>query len=103
MEIWDKRRRNLKALIATKDTTATQLARDAGLSINTLRKFLTGETKMMQWSTIEAICKALELPTPQILDADNPFSSAKSELYERIFEMSDQDAESLLERLADKT
>lgn len=99
-ELWERRRRNLRALIATKQTNATQIATDAKLSKNTLRKFLSGETISMKWDTLEKVCKALDIRTPMVLDADNPFAESKEQLYKMVFDMSDEEAKKLLEELS---
>lgn len=96
MDKWAKRRRNLKALMAIKDKKPSPLAVEAGMSVNTLNKFLRGESKTMRWSTLENVCTALGLPNATILDADNPFSDSKSELYEIINDLSEEDAKQLL-------
>ena len=100
-EKWDRRRRNLAGLIGYKGTTPSAVSKQAGYSVNTLSKFLRGETKTLSWDTLERICDVLDLPSPAILDTDNPFSQAKLRLYQIINEMSDDQAAEELRRLQD--
>lgn len=98
-ELWDLRRRNLSAIIAFKRTNAKQVSEKAGLSVNTVSKFVRGETNTLRWSSLEKICQVLELPNASVLDEDNPLSSTKSRLYELIKGMSEEQAKSLLDEL----
>ena len=99
MDKWDIRRRNLKVLIAVRDTNPTQLAKDAGLSVNSITKFLRKETKALRGDTLDKICAALGLNSPTILDSDNPFSDAKNKLYEVVDAMSEQEAQVVLDQI----
>lgn len=99
MDIWEKRRRNLRAIMAVKGMNASTVATNAGLSINTFGKFLRGETKTMRWDTLEAVSKEIGISNPAVLDADNPFSEVKNRLYAIIDEMSDDQAEQELQRI----
>ncbi|MEX0281332.1 MAG: helix-turn-helix domain-containing protein [Arenibacterium sp.] len=96
MDNWDLRRRNLKVILALKDTNPTEVARKADVSVNTVAKFIRGESKTMRWDTLEAVCKVLEISNPAVLDAENPFSNTKNQLYEIIEELSDDGIQSLL-------
>ncbi|MDX5595633.1 MULTISPECIES: helix-turn-helix domain-containing protein [Stappiaceae] len=98
-DLWDRRRRNLAAIIAYKRMTPKEVSEKAGYSINTVSKFLRADTKSLRWSTLEAICSVIGLPSAQILDSDNPLSTAKAELYELINGMSEDEARSLLDKL----
>lgn len=101
MDIWEKRRRNLRALMAIKGLNATKLATSAGLSANTVSKFLRGETNAVRWDTLEMICAEVGIASPTILDSDNPFSDVKNRLYEIIDKMSEEAALKELKRLED--
>lgn len=103
MDIWDKRRRNLSALMAIKGIKGSQAARMAGLSVNTINKFLRGETHSLRWDSLEQVCKVLGLNNPVVLDADNPFSDTKNKLYELIDKMSEDEAQAELDRLLNQT
>ena len=96
MDIWDLRRRNLKVLMTLKGFTASSLAEASGKSVNTVGKFLRGESKTMRWDTLDVICKTLELNSPAVLDAENPFSDTKNQLYDAIHAMTDEEAALLL-------
>lgn len=99
LELWDRRRRNLSAIMAYKRTNAKQVSEKAGLSVNTVSKFVRGETHTLRWSTLEKICQVLDLPNAAVLDEDNPLSSTKNKLYELIKGMSEEEAKSLLDEL----
>lgn len=99
LERWDLRRRNLSAIIAFKRTNAKQVSEKAGLSLNTVSKFVRGETHTLRWSTMEQVCKVLGLPNASILDEDNPLSSTKIKLYEYIEGLTEDEAKVLLAEL----
>lgn len=99
MEIWEKRRRNLRAILAVKGLRASAVSKRASLGPNTLGKFLRGETKSLRWATLETICNEIGIANAAVLDADNPFSDTKNRLYELIEAMSDEQAEKELQRL----
>lgn len=98
-ELWDRRRRNLKAIMAVKDLKAAPVSTAAGLSVNALTKFLRGQTVQMKWGTLEAVCRVVGIEHPSILDADNPFSDTKSRLYRLIDEMDEREAQEALDQL----
>lgn len=85
--------------MAVKGLKASPVAEAADLGVNTLSKFLRGDTKNMRWDTLEAVCKVIGISNPAVLDADNPFSDTKNKLYALIEEMSDEQAEEELARL----
>ncbi|MBD8894024.1 helix-turn-helix domain-containing protein [Roseibium litorale] len=97
--IWDRRRKNLRALIAYKGTNPSQVSKQAELSVNTVSKFLRGETRTLTWENLERICKVLSIPNAAILDNKNPFSESKIKLYELIETMTDDEAEAELNRI----
>jgi|GEM_PF-5558338 len=99
---WGKRRRNLRAIIAVQERNPSEVAVAAGLAVNTLRKFLKGETGKIRADTLERICSELGLASSLVLDSDNPFSTTKNELYELIDGMTDDQAQEELERLRTK-
>ena len=100
-DIWDRRRRNLRALIAYKGTKPSIISREAKLSVNTLSKFLTGETRSLRWESLERVCNALDIPNIYILDSKNPLSESRASLYQMIEKMSDDEAEKALQWLKD--
>ena len=99
---WELRRRNLRAIIAVKERNASEVAVAAGLAVNTLRKFLRGDTSKIRADTLERICSELGLANSLVLDAENPFSTTKNELYELIDGMTDDQAAEELDRLRAK-
>jgi DNA-binding Xre family transcriptional regulator len=103
MDIWERRRKNLKALIAYKDTNPARVAEQAGLSVNSIGKFIRGDTHTMKQETLDKICQVLDISNPAILDSANPLSAAKDALYARIAEMSDSEAEHALSLLNSKS
>jgi len=100
MDMWDKRRRNLRALLGFKGLNASQVALKSGLSVNTVGKFIRGETHSMRQETLDKLCHSIGLSNAAILDADNPLSDAKNQLYEIVAEMSDDRAAEVLDWLA---
>ena len=97
--LWDRRRKNLRALIAYKGTNPSKVSKEANLSVNTLSKFLRGETHTVRWETLESICEILDISNAAILDSPNPLSDAKMKLYALVDKMSDEQAEAELNRL----
>ncbi|WP_102867623.1 helix-turn-helix domain-containing protein [Pseudovibrio exalbescens] len=97
---WDKRRRNLAALIAFKRMTPKEVSKKAGLSVNAVNKFIRGNTHSLRWATIDAICEVLDLHSVASLDRDNPLSDTRDRLAKLIDELPDREAEELLEELA---
>lgn len=79
-EIWERRRRNLTALIHFHGWRPANLAVEAGLGINTISSFLTG-TARPKYETLERICKILGVNNVSMLDAENPMSDPRNKLY----------------------
>lgn len=98
-DLWDRRRRNLRALIAYKGTNPSAVSKAADLSINTLSKFLRGETHTLRWETLERICGSLNISNVAILDSSNPLSDSKMRLYDLIDKMSEEEAAREVSRL----
>lgn len=97
--IWDKRRANLGALLGYQGLKPGPVCKEAGLkSVNTLGKFLRGESKTLSEKSLEAIMQVLGTNLAA-LDSDNPLSRTKIELHEIIEEMTDAEAKEELERL----
>lgn len=101
VDIWDRRRKNLRAILALRGISATKAATDAGISVNTLNKFLRGDSNTMRWDTLDKICKVIDIASPSTLDAENPFSDAKNRLYEVINSMTEAEAQVFLDALTD--
>lgn len=54
-------RENLRLVIALRDTTPTQVARDAGLSVNAVSAFIRGKTSMSH-ENLTKVCEVLNVP-----------------------------------------
>ena len=94
---WDKRRENMRAIIAYKGLTGTEVARRARVSLNTVTKFMRGESASLSAEALARICQVLEIHSELVLDLDEPLRSSKIELYRMINEMSEEDARAVLE------
>ncbi len=98
-DIWDRRRRNLRAVIAWQGTNPSRICQDANLSVNTLNKFLRGDTRTMRWESLERICAALEISNTAVLDSQNPWSENRKQLHALVEAMSEDEARDALNRL----
>ncbi|WP_152986844.1 helix-turn-helix transcriptional regulator [Pseudovibrio sp. POLY-S9] len=96
-EMWERRRKNLKAILGFKDRVAAQVSVEAGFSKNTIGKFTRGETYSLNWNTLEAICKVLNLPSAAVLDNENPLTSPKNDIYSLVKEITDDEARIVFE------
>jgi len=84
---WDRRRTNLRILIAAAGEKPTPLARSLDVSVNTLQKFLNGSSSRLSESTLEKLLPALGLTVPADLDTDNIIENPRAtirRLVERI-------------------
>lgn len=100
-EIWDRRRKNLNALIHYKGMKPSPLAREAGLGVNTVNSFLSGVAKP-KFETLEKICKVLGLNNISMLDAENPMSVIRNDLFGMVQSMGEDQAKEALEFLRQK-
>ena len=96
---WDRRRQNLRILIAARGTNATQLALSAGLSPNTLTQFLSGHTGSLSSATLSKILPLLEVTSVEDLDTDNPLADPGIAIRRLVDRLSTSDQYSLLEEL----
>lgn len=78
--MWNRRRRNMRILLAAADISGTNLARDAGLSPNTITKFLSGSTPTLSPRTLDRVLPRLGLRSIDQLDTDNPIADPKNQL-----------------------
>lgn len=97
MDIWDRRRKNLAALIAFKGFKPAQVAQKSGVSVNTVGKFLRGETQSMRQVTLDKICATLGIPSADILDSENPLSRTRHQLLALVKDMSDEEVSRTLD------
>lgn len=58
---------NLHVILAEKRLKLTQLARDTGLDYGTLHKLYTGDSQGIRFSSLAAICNALDCEVQDIL------------------------------------
>lgn len=98
-DLWNRRRSNLRALIAYQSKNPSGVSKSASLSVNTLGKFLRGETHTLSWQNLEKVCKVLGIPNSAILDSENPFCESKTRLYGLIETMSEREAENVLKMI----
>jgi transcriptional regulator with XRE-family HTH domain len=96
---WDRRRRNMRILIAAQGTVGTSVAREAGLSPNTLTKFLNGSSLTMAPRTLEKVLPLLNLSSVTQLDTDNPISDPRTKLDRIVDKMHPSDLERLVQEL----
>jgi DNA-binding Xre family transcriptional regulator len=96
MDIWDRRRKNLAAVLAYKGIRPVEAARRSGLSINTVGKFIRGETHSMRHSSLDKLCAAVGLASASLLDTENPLSETKNLLYAAVHDMTDEQAQNVL-------
>ena len=66
-EIWQQAIANMRRNILQSDLTLQQLATKAGISVNTLRNFVSGKTNIMQTTTIIKICDALNMKVDEFI------------------------------------
>jgi transcriptional regulator with XRE-family HTH domain len=74
---WERRRKNIRILMAMEGTNPTSLAESVGLSPNTLSKFTNGSTGSLSPRSIALIVQGLGLSSPSDLDTDNPINDPK--------------------------
>jgi DNA-binding Xre family transcriptional regulator len=74
---WERRRRNIRVLMAVAGTNPTSLAESVGLSPNTLSKFTNGSTQHLSERSLTLVVKALGLTSATDLDTDNPINDPK--------------------------
>ena len=59
---------NLDVMLAKRHMTLTQLSEKIGLTIANLSVLKTGKTKAVRFSTLDAICRALDCQPGDILE-----------------------------------
>ena len=101
MEVdWDKRRRNLRILLAVKGLRPSPLADSVGLSANTLSSFLNGTKPRISHDSIVLILPALGLTTVSDLDADNVLDDPRVTVRRLIEQIPDADLPRIVEEFA---
>jgi len=59
---------NLDVMMATRKMSLNELSETVGITLANLSKLKTGKVKAIRFSTLEAICKALECQPGDILE-----------------------------------
>ncbi|UWR67053.1 helix-turn-helix transcriptional regulator [Phaeobacter inhibens] len=84
---WDRRRKNIRILMALAGTNPTRLAAQVELSPNTLSKFTNGSTQTLSEKSLAKVVEALGLSSASDLDTDNPINDPKVVLRRLIDEL----------------
>lgn len=77
---WERRRRNIRILMAAKALKPSPAADAAGVSVNVVSQFLNGTTQRMAEKTLEKLCPVLGIVEAADLDTDNPLDDPRSTL-----------------------
>ena len=96
---WERRRRNLRLLIAYKGTNATQLSKDAGLSPNTISQFTSGRTSSLSEHTLSQIMPLLDMRGGTDLDTDNPIADPMIAIRNLLDDIPEEKLPALLQEL----
>jgi putative transcriptional regulator len=62
---------NLDVMMAKRKISLNELSERVGLTLSNLSRLKTGKAKAIRFSTLEAICKALECQPGDILEYTN--------------------------------
>ena len=74
---WERRRTSLRVLFALNNTNATKIALAAGLSPNTVSKFMNKSTDTLSSRSLSQILPIVGLKDPTELDTDNVIGDKK--------------------------
>lgn len=74
---WERRRRNIRILLAVLGTNPTEFALSVGLSANTLSKFTNGSNETLSERSLAKVVDGLKLSSASDLDTDNPINDPK--------------------------
>lgn len=99
---WNRRKVNIRVLIAYHGTSATQVANERGLSPNTLTKFLNSppeSDRKLSAKTIHEIVQHFGLSDESDLDVENIISDPKLALRKIIETLTSDQAEALQREL----
>ena len=96
---WDRRRRNLRVLMALADTNATRLAREADLTVNSVRQFLSGAQQTFSEDKLVRILPYVGLSIPSDLDTDDPLKNPRAEIRSILDRLPDDQLRSVLDDL----
>lgn len=89
--------RNLKIAVALSDKTATEISREAGLSLNVLGKYLRGETDMTHTNMLK-VCRVLGLPIG-LVSSSEPITEARVRLFKILERKSEADIQAVIDQL----
>lgn len=62
---------NLDLMLVKRDMSLTELSEEVGITISNLSILKTGKAKAIRFSTLNAICKALDCQPGDILEYEN--------------------------------
>ncbi|KPD10893.1 hypothetical protein [Phaeobacter sp. 11ANDIMAR09] len=96
---WERRRKNIRILMAVAGTNPTSLAESVGLSPNTLSKFTGGATQSLSPRSLGLIVDGLGLSSASDLDTDNPINDPKVTLRRLIDDLPEEKLPALLKEL----
>jgi transcriptional regulator with XRE-family HTH domain len=96
---WDRRRKNIRILMAVAGTNPTKLAESVGLSPNTLSKFTGGSTQSLSPRSLGLVVEGLGLSSTSDLDTDNPINDPKVTLRRLIDGLPEEKLPALLKEL----
>lgn len=88
-------RTNMKIAVALSDYAASDISQRAGLSINTLGKFMRGDN-MINLANLQAICDVMNIPLA-LIASEQQISPARIRLVRKIMAMNDQELAALVE------
>lgn len=90
-------RQNLRLAIAIRGTTAAQVSREAGLSVNALSYFLKGNGSI-SYAGMLGVCEALEVPIG-LLHHPNTITPARLELHSTLRELTSEEVDEVARAL----
>lgn len=93
-------RQNIRLAIALRDTTATEVSRAAGLSINALGSFLRGDTSI-RYENLLKVCDALRIPIG-ILHVSGAITPARLELQSALDDLSQDQLAAVMTELSQR-
>ena len=99
---WERRRTNLRILIAAANTNATKLSEAAGLSPNTISKFVNGSTGKISEDSLQKILPVLGLSSATDLDTDNPLSDPRGQIRRLLEGVPESEVLKLLDELRER-
>lgn len=97
---WERRKKNIRILLAQKDMSATEFARRLDLSPNTLTKFLNSRNdRALSAKTLKRIVLYFKLTDEADLDTDDPLADPRIEIRKMLEDLNDGQAYELKEHI----